>query len=160
MKMKLVFIENQRPVTDSLTVAEAFGKRHDNVLRDIKELECSSEFSLLNFEETAYTASNGQNYPKYIITQDGFAFLVMGYTGKEAARFKELYINEFNIMKSELATIHLQNQFNLQRNYKEALLSLISQVEENEKVTSENILLNAKVEEDKPKVQFAETCMT
>jgi anti-repressor protein len=101
--MKLVYVNNNRPITDSLVIAESFGKRHDNVLRDIKELECSEQFSLLNFEVTPYVhEQNGQTYLKYLITQDGFSFLVMGYTGKEAARFKEMYINEFNSMRNDL----------------------------------------------------------
>lgn len=100
--MKLVYVNNNRPVTDSLTVAETFGKAHDKMLRDIRELECSKEFSLANFGESSYTAQNGQAYPKYLITQDGFSFLVMGYTGSTAAQFKEKYINEFNRMRDEL----------------------------------------------------------
>jgi anti-repressor protein len=36
MNKQLVFIDNNRVVTDSLTVAECFGKRHDLVLRDIE----------------------------------------------------------------------------------------------------------------------------
>ncbi|UYL93061.1 Rha family regulator protein [Paenibacillus phage UtuhinaGold_Zacery] len=99
---KLVFIQNGKTVTDSLTVAEVFGKRHDNVVQDIKNLECSQEFSLLNFQESTYTNERGRTYPKYIITQDGFSFLVMGYTGKEAAKFKEMYIAEFNRMREQL----------------------------------------------------------
>nr|WP_313789097.1 Rha family transcriptional regulator [Paenibacillus larvae] len=93
---QLVFIENGKTVTDSLTVAEVFGKRHDNVVQDIKNLECSQEFSLLNFQESTYTNERGRTYPKYIITQDGFSFLVMGYTGKKALqeKFKEMYIAE------------------------------------------------------------------
>jgi len=53
---KLVFIKNSRPVTDSLTVAEVFGKRHDLVIRDIenqidKLIQAGEkEFSLLIFE--------------------------------------------------------------------------------------------------------------
>ena len=34
----------------SSQVAETFGKRHDNVLRDVQELDCSENFRLLNFE--------------------------------------------------------------------------------------------------------------
>ncbi|MEK5415093.1 Rha family transcriptional regulator [Paenibacillus sp. FSL L8-0708] len=98
----LVSIDNGRPVTDSLTVAEVFGKRHDRILQDIKELECSAEFSLHNFVESTYTNERGRIYPKYIITQDGFSFLVMGYTGKEAARFKEMYIKQFTEMRNQL----------------------------------------------------------
>lgn len=42
-------------LVDSRYVAETFGKRHDNVLRDIQNLiEEEPEFSLLNFEESKY----------------------------------------------------------------------------------------------------------
>lgn len=98
---QLVFIENGKMVTDSLTVAEVFGKDHDNVLRDIQSMECSEEFSLLNFEESTYTNKRGRTYLKYIITQSGFVMLAMGYTGKDAMRFKEDYIREFDRMKEE-----------------------------------------------------------
>lgn len=100
---KLVFIQNGQAVTDSLMVAEKFGKRHDDVLRSIRNLECSSEFSFRNFTETHYEhPQNKQSYPKFEMTRDGFTFLVMGYTGSEASRFKEDYIKAFNIMEDEL----------------------------------------------------------
>ncbi|MEV2910960.1 Rha family transcriptional regulator [Paenibacillus larvae] len=99
---QLVFIESGKTVTDSLTVAEVFGKRHDNVLQDIKNLDCSQEFSLLNFQESTYTNERGRTYPKYIMARDGFTFLVMGYTGTDAARFKEDYIKAFNTMEQKI----------------------------------------------------------
>lgn len=99
---QLVFIENKKVVTDSLTVAEVFGKEHKRVMQDIRELECSEEFNRHNFVLISYRDSINREKPKYIITQDGFSFLVMGYTGKEAARFKEMYINEFNRMRESL----------------------------------------------------------
>jgi anti-repressor protein len=104
INLNLVFIENQRPVTDSLIVAQTFGKEHKHVMRDIRELECSAEFNQSNFGLTDYQDNMNRTYQKYLITQDGFSFLVMGYTGKEAARFKEMYINEFNRMRNELTT--------------------------------------------------------
>lgn len=86
-----------RDVTTSLIVAKVFGKRHDNVLRDIESLSCSESFNLLNFEETPYVhPQNGQTYKMYEMTKDGFSFLVMGYTGEKAGQFKEAFINEFN----------------------------------------------------------------
>lgn len=98
---KLVFIENGRTVTDSLTVAEVFGKEHKRVMQDIRELECTKEFNRHNFVPIGYTDLRNRSKPKYLITQDGFSFLVMGYTGKEAARFKEMYIMEFNRMRDQ-----------------------------------------------------------
>ncbi|GGE47956.1 antirepressor [Pullulanibacillus camelliae] len=98
----LVFVNNGRPATDSLIVAETFGKSHDKVLRDIRELECSKEFSLSNFGESTYTNDRGREYSKVIMTEQGFTLLVMGYTGKEAMKFKEKYIKKFHEMREKL----------------------------------------------------------
>ena len=99
---ELVYLRNEEAMTDSLMVAEKFNKRHDNVLKDIRELECSEEFRLLNFEETRYKNEQGHFQPMYRITRDGFTFLAMGYRGKKAAKFKEDYIKAFNSMESIL----------------------------------------------------------
>ncbi|WYP24765.1 phage regulatory protein/antirepressor Ant [Alkalihalobacillus sp. FSL W8-0930] len=99
---QLVFIESNRVVTDSLTIAESFGKSHDKVMRDIRNLECSPGFSLANFGESTYENERGRTYKRYLITQDGFSFLVFGYTGSAAAAFKERYIAEFNRMRGQL----------------------------------------------------------
>lgn len=98
----LVSIDNGRPVTDSLTVAEVFGKDHKRVMQDIRGLECSDEFRQHNFVLSSYSSLQNKELPKHIITHDGFSFLVMGYTGKEAARFKEMYIKQFNEMHEQL----------------------------------------------------------
>ena len=90
---------------DSLFVAQAFEKRHDNVLKDIRELECSDNFRLLNFEESSYCNAQGKKQPAYYMTRDGFVFLAMGYRGKKAAEFKELYIRRFNEMESFIKTL-------------------------------------------------------
>lgn len=88
MEASLVFIDNGRVVTDSLMVVEAFGKGHDKVLRDIRELGCSEKFNLANFGEVEYKDSRNRTYRKYLITQDGFTLLAMGYTGPTAMEFK------------------------------------------------------------------------
>ncbi len=44
------------------------------------------------------------------MTRDGFVFLVMGYTGEKASRFKEEYINAFNDMEAELKRIYNERQ--------------------------------------------------
>lgn len=89
-------------VVTSLDIAETFEKRHDNVLKDIRELKCSDEFRLLNFEESTYANSQNKKQPMYYITRDGFTLLVMGYTGEKAMKFKEAYINQFNQMEELL----------------------------------------------------------
>ncbi|MEV3399815.1 Rha family transcriptional regulator [Paenibacillus larvae] len=100
---QLVFIENGKTVTDSLTVAEVFGKRHADVLRSIHNLECSDDFNERNFASVDYLDAKGESRKKVVMSQDGFSFLVMGYTGKDTARFKEMYIAEFNRMREQLS---------------------------------------------------------
>ncbi|EKL2813363.1 Rha family transcriptional regulator [Escherichia coli] len=97
-----VTIENGRAVTTSVAVAEFFRKLHKNVIQKIEALECSSEFTELNFKPSEYTDSTGRKLPMYQITKNGFVFLVMGFTGKKAAAFKEAYIAEFERMEAEL----------------------------------------------------------
>lgn len=98
----LVFIQNDRPVTDSLMVSDVFGKEHARVLRDIRELGCSKEFRVGNFAESSYINEQNREMPKYIMTEQGFTLLVMGYTGPRAMEFKEQYIAEFEGMRNEL----------------------------------------------------------
>lgn len=86
-----------RDVTTSLIVAQVFGKEHSKVCRDIEGLSCSESFRVANFGEATFeNPKTGQNHKMYEITKDGFSFLVMGYTGKKAGEFKEMFINEFN----------------------------------------------------------------
>ena len=105
----LVSFNDGRIVTTSLQVAEVFNKLHRHVLRDIRNLECSSSFQESNFGLSFYHSKllNGgyKKQPMYYITKDGFTFLAMGFTGKIAARFKEAYINAFNEMERKLSGI-------------------------------------------------------
>lgn len=105
---------NDTARANSLMVAQMFGKRHDNVLRDIETMECSKEFRLLNFEEISYKDDYRRKQKAYAMTRDGFTFLVMGYRGKKAAQFKEAYIARFNQMENFIRTlVETRTQFPL-----------------------------------------------
>lgn len=93
---------NDQAMTSSLLVAKEFGKEHNKVMRDINNLACSQEFRAANFGESSYVSEQGKEFPMFTMTKDGFSFLVMGYTGKKAAQFKEAYINAFNKMEVEI----------------------------------------------------------
>ncbi|EET5191774.1 peptidase [Escherichia coli] len=102
-----IAIVDGQAVTSSLAVADFFSKRHDDVLKKIRILDCSPEFCARNFAETSILVRqpNGgtRKLPCYQITRDGFAFLAMGFTGKRAAQFKEAYINAFNQMEKQFS---------------------------------------------------------
>ena len=100
MPKELVIQKNNKTFTTSKLVSWRFDKRHDHVLRDICNIKekVSPQFWGVNFIETSYK-SRGKSHPMYYLTKDGFTMLVMGYTGEEAMRFKEVYINRFNYME-------------------------------------------------------------
>ena len=97
---------NGNDVTTSLIVAQVFGKRNSDVLRDIRSLNCSESFRKRNFalmvKMNELPQGGSQKSEYYEMTKDGFSFLVMGYTGAKAGEFKERFINEFNRRESLL----------------------------------------------------------
>lgn len=99
----LVHGEPGQQTTTSLLVAEKFGKRHADVLRRVKELDCSPEFAQRNFAFGSSPDAQGQLRPMVEMTRDGFSFLVMGFTGKEAAVWKERFIEAFNLAAQAVA---------------------------------------------------------
>lgn len=103
----MIFERNEQAVVSSRIIAERFEKRHDNIIRDIKSLLCG----LLKIEETpskyfmksSYIDSqNGQTYPEFLCTRDGFSLLAMGFTGEKALVWKVKYIDAFNQMEAAI----------------------------------------------------------
>ena len=102
---------------DSRFVAEFFEKNHRDVLRNIHSIldadsGFSKDFTERNFALSSYKDSTGRTLPCYALTRDGFTALAMGFTGKKAAHFKELYIQRFNQMEKFIgALVSARNQF-------------------------------------------------
>ncbi len=141
-----VRVEHETMVTDSKNVAEVFGKRHDNVLRDIEGLKKD----LLNFEEMFYEATMPDSYGRpqkvYMMNRDGFSILVMGFTGSEALKWKTKYIEAFNKLEKAWNTPELVIARGLQASQK-----LLAETQERLK------LLEADNEVMKPKALFADS---
>lgn len=132
---ELVEVRNQQAVTDSRKVAEVFGKRHDNVMRDIENIIKG----LLKIEDTHPTEmfflesyineQNGQKYLQYYMNRDGLSLLVMGFTGAKAMHWKIKYIEAFNQMEKELNT-KPQNKMQLMADELEATLNMSKAMQE------------------------------
>jgi len=103
--MKLVTRSEGTLKTTSKVIADVFGKTHRDVLRSIKSMDCSDDFSARNFAQSDYKTERGKVYQCYDITRDGFSFLCMGFTGAKAAEWKEKYINAFNEMELGILNI-------------------------------------------------------
>ncbi|MDY8108048.1 Rha family transcriptional regulator [Fulvimarina sp. 2208YS6-2-32] len=97
----VVFNRDGKTYTTSKDVAAYFGKRHDNLIRDIQNL---IDKGVLNFEEGYYKlpVTKDQLHRYYDMDRDGFTLLVMGFTGKKALDFKLRYIAAFNAMQEQL----------------------------------------------------------
>ena len=119
-------------VVSRLDVAETFGKDHKNILRDIRQLECSDEFRRLNFEQSEYLNEQNHKQPMYYMTRDGFTILVMGYTGEKAMRFKEAYIKQFNAIEKTLQGKLIEREKGIA--VRQSLTKALQQSTENERM--------------------------
>ena len=159
--------ESNQPLTNSLLVAQTFGKSHKHVLDAIREIVkgYAEKSADPMFEETTYiNEQNKQSYPMFIMNQDGFTLLAMGFNGKKAMEFKLKYIEAFNKMKKEIES----SKPSLPQNYLEALKSLVKAEEEREQlalenrkqqqeivtISKENMELGNKITEMLPKVSY------
>lgn len=155
---QLVFIENNRVVTDSLTVAEVFEKEHKHVVRDI-EVQISKlheakehEFVKSNFGLEIFKAKNNKEAKKYLLTEEAFTLVAMSYTTPEAMKMKVRFIEEFKRMRAELEK--QKQPFKLPTTYKEALLQLVEQVERNEQLQLQNAQKDQIIKELQPKATY------
>ncbi|MES1051799.1 Rha family transcriptional regulator [Bacillus thuringiensis] len=106
---EFVFTERNQVVTDSLTMAQMFGKEHKNVMRDIEvQLEKlfeanEAKWGQLNFEHTQYQHyQNKQWYPKFNLTEDAFSIVAMSYITPESMKMKIKFLQEFKRMKEHI----------------------------------------------------------
>lgn len=102
----LVFIKDNKVVTDSLTVAEVLKKQHKHVLRDIKvqmeKLESAEEgeFTESNFGLSFYKDVTGRTLQKIDMTEDAFTILMFSYNTIETMKIKVRFIEEFKRMRA------------------------------------------------------------
>ena len=143
----LIPLVDGKPMADSRHIAEHFDKRHGDTLRAIEMLECSEEFAERNFAFSSYRPDGAtRDYKMCQMTRDGFTFLVMGFTGKKAAEWKEKYIAAFNEMEKALSQPDTMKALADPAILRQTLLTYTEKV----------IELEAKIEADAPKIDALE----
>lgn len=119
--------DNSVPMVSSLDVARRFGKQHKDVLRSIEAMEIPQEVFERNFAPKTYGVKKGRGNgyisqePYYMMTRRGFSVLVMGFTGKEALKWKWIYAEAFDRMEEELRK-RSAPQFDIPQTYGAALM--------------------------------------
>ena len=147
-----VINKNGAQVIDSREVAEMINKRHDHLIRDIKNYSeiifgCThpnigvSDF----FIESSYKDSTGRELPCYLLTKKGCDMVANKMTGEKGILFTAMYVTAFEQMRNEL-----HPKFNVPTTFAEALRLAADQ---QEKIEEQAKLL----EEQKPKVEFFDT---
>lgn len=122
-------------LVSSREVAINFEKRHADVIKviDSKISENEKLRSQKYFIENTYKVEgNNRTYKEYLMTRDGFSFLVMGFTGSKADDWKLKYIEAFNKMEQQLKNPFLNISKELQ-----AILMVDKKQQEQEKRISD-----------------------
>lgn len=164
---------NDQALTNSLLVAEKFGKEHKHVLDSIRKLfsttaensafaenqPLTSMFELIEIEQAMPFGGGVKKTPTYIMNRDGFMLLVMGFTGKKAMQFKLDYIKAFNQMeevikestKPKSQAEMLLEQCKLMVEQEHRLASVEKRLDDFEKERTENgkLLLEAEISNNK-----------
>lgn len=128
----------------SLQIAELTAKRHDAVLRDIRNL-LSQGVAAHNFVVSEYKDTTGRTLPCFNITKKGCLILASGYS----AKLREAIINRWDQLEQEKRT----GGFPVPRSLSEALMLAASQAKQIEDQ-------QLKIKADAPKVLFADAVTT
>lgn len=143
--------EKGTPVTDSLKVAQVFGKLHKNVMKSIRGL-AQNLANRTWFYETTYKDAQGKTQPMFLMNRDGFSLLAMGLTGAKAMQFKVGFIEQFNKMEKVVEQVQASTP-EIPHSFAEALRLAASQAEQ---IESQQKQLEAQA----PKVLFAQSVET
>ena len=125
----------------SREIAEITGKRHDNVMRDIRNMEPAWEkVNALKFELVEYVDKKGEKRLEYQLDKREVLYVATKWNDEIRARI---------ILRWEELENNLRNNQNviaLPQNYEEALEHLLIQVRENKKLIAENKVLQPKAD--------------
>lgn len=129
----------------SLDIAELTGKRHADVMRDIRNevKNLGEEIGQRIFAQSSYTNVQNKEMPCYKFGKDGAMQLALKYDA----------MTRYKVIK-RIEELEAQSKPQLPTTYKEALLQLVAQVEENEKLQTENLVLVQQNNELQPKASY------
>ncbi|WP_460484290.1 phage antirepressor KilAC domain-containing protein [Capnocytophaga sp. HP1101] len=151
MKELMNFIPNANgeATMSSREIAELTGKEHRHVLRDCENLNENYEnMGMPKIGQTPYThPQNGQTYREYRLTKIQTFDLMTGYSTELRIKVNRRWA-ELEAQSTSPA---------LPKTYKEALQSLLIEVEEKERLQAENEAQQAQLVAQAPKVLFADT---
>ncbi|MFP7171917.1 phage antirepressor KilAC domain-containing protein [Terribacillus halophilus] len=150
--LKLINQDGQ-VLADSREVATATCKRHDHLIRDIegyiKILSQNPDLGADDFFiESTYKSGTGKQYKMFYLTKIGCDMVANKMIGAKGVLFTAAYTKKFEEMEKQLQGPKLPGT------YREALQQLLIEVEEKEKLETQNLVLTQQVQEFQPKASY------
>ena len=126
----------------SKVIAEITNKQHSDVMRDVRNLieQLGDEVGGCIFALSSYFGENQKHNPMYELTKKEALLLASGYS----AILRLKIIDRLEVLEKP-------------RTHLEVLKSEMALLIEKERIKNELIIANTKIEQDKPKVVFAES---
>lgn len=103
----LVRLHDGQPVTDSLTIAREFGRRHDNVMASLRALISDGTISALEFKERDYRDSRGKIQTCIELKEEGALIAMPFIGGKKSRDGQKTLVRAFLAMRDQFRAGHL-----------------------------------------------------
>lgn len=105
-KVEVIKKVNNQEAMDSRDVAKMIGKRHRDLMRDIRryinDMATSAKLRALDFFiESTYEDAKGETRECYLLTKQGCEFVANKLTGKKGTIFTATYVGLFNEYQKE-----------------------------------------------------------
>lgn len=161
-----IFMRDGLILANSLQIAKDFNKRHEYVLKAIEDMiRLEPDLAGESFQKTTtYNASNGQVFRAYDMDEQGFALVVMGFTGEKAFRVKLAYTRQFKAMKEALlnmspapqpvAALNMRDPGQIALAFTQAVEMLQELQIENKSIKQEIAVVSTQLEIAAPKADF------
>lgn len=100
----IVHLSKGVPVTDSLAIAIAFGRKHGNVTQSIDDLIKDRTLDTLEFKRISYIDEKGRTQRKIELTERGALIAMPFIGGKKSREGQTRLVDAFLAMRDELAS--------------------------------------------------------
>jgi len=109
LQQDLVVIDDQHKslTTNTLKVAEYFGKQHKNILQRINNLVKKGR---LKIQPSYYLDEQGRKQKYSILDRKNFSIVVLGFTGEQAEIFRIEYVEQFEKNAAKLIEWEIYRQ--------------------------------------------------
>lgn len=102
----IVHMYQGKPVTDSLTIAREFSRRHDNVLQSLDSLIGDGTIGRLEFKESSYLNEQRKKQRMIQLTKRGALIAMPFIGGKNSRAGQRRLVDAFMDLSAQLAAQH------------------------------------------------------